>query len=140
MKESDALTITILDGGGVCLQNGDELKRLQAAGILRAKAPKKTTVHRARNNKESQAFILGQLKRKGVRDLNHYRQIVGNPRTDGLLHRFKQGAVLLMDRCPHPNQPEIAWYVVLDTAIGASVAFLSELERRRRIRIEERPE
>lgn len=134
MMNAETIEVTILDGGGVCFQNGDELKRLQEAGILRAKAPKTSTIRRAEGG-NANSYILERLKLKGVRDLEHYRKIVGNPRTNGLMHRFKSGMTLTMEKCPHPNEPEVFWYVILDTAIGGSVPFIEALQGRGRLQI-----
>lgn len=135
--EAETIQITILDGGGICLQNGDELKRLREVGVLRAKAPTKGKIQRVRKGTGNQEILEMWRKSKGIQNLEHYRRIVGNPRTDGPIHRFDQGMTLTMERCPHPNEPEVFWYVILDTAIGAAVPFIDLLLKRNRVRIEQ---
>lgn len=125
----EVLTLKILDGGGICFQNGDDLRRLREIGFLKPRKKDTAKVKRS-PSRATQEEMFRLFK---VRDVEHYRSLVGNPRSNGLLVRFKPGDVLKMERVEHPLLDGADWFVVLDTAIGGSRAFIEELTRRNRV-------
>ncbi len=131
--KAETIRVTILSKG-VAFVNGDGLKRLLEVGALRPKLAAKGKVA-SRRHSELQAYMLNRWP--GVRDLAHYRDLVGDPRSEGPMHSFQQGTVLTMERNADPRNSEIPFYVVLDTSIGGSAVFITKLAQARRVRVEE---
>lgn len=128
---AETIQITILSDG-VAFMNGDGIKRLMEVGAIGSKKSDTAKIGRAPRS-QSQAVLLGKLK--NVRTLERYRELVGDPRAEGLLHRFTHGEVVTLERNCDPRNPEIPVYCVLDTSIYASAAFITKLAQAKRIQV-----
>lgn len=131
MLNTETIVLTVLSPG-VHFQNGDEVRRLYDIGAIKQSFGRKARV----GSLPKRAIQEHVFKRLKIRDLAHYRELVGNPRSSGLTLEFKRGSVLTMQRASHPcRSDEFSWYVILDTAIGGSAAFIESLAKQGSLRI-----
>lgn len=129
MPTAEHITVQVSRRGGLALINLDATRRLRALGFKRN--TKTRGVRRSPHSRTQQEFLAGYPQ---IRDLDHYRQIVGDERSRGPLVTYEPGATLLMERTETQKSKRI-WYVVLDTAIGATPEFLDDLQSRRSIKV-----
>lgn len=127
---AEQITITVSGRNGLALINLDATNRLRELGYQRNKGKgARSSPHHLTQQEFLKSYTL-------IRDLDHYRQLVSDERSQGPLVQYRPGSTLLMQRTEAPKTRKV-WYLVLDTAIGATPRFLEELRSRRSIRIKQ---
>lgn len=125
---AERITVKVSGRNGLALLNLDAASRLRELGYRRNKG----------NGFRSSPHRMTQLEfLKGypqIRDLDHYRQLVSDERSKGPLVQYEPGSTLLMERTEALKSKKV-WYLVLDTAIGATPRFLEDLRSRRSVTI-----
>lgn len=127
---AERITVTVSARNGLALINLDATRRLGELGYRRIKGRGLVT---SPHDLTQQEFLNGY---PAIRDLDHYRQLVADDRSAGPLVQYPPRASLLMERAEMPKSKRV-WYVVLDTAIGATPKFLAELRVKRSITIKQ---
>lgn len=127
---AERITVTVSGRNGLALVNLDATRRLSELGYRR---------HKGKGARQSPHELTQQEFLKGyvlIRDLAHYRRLVSDDRSPGPLVQYRPGTTLLMERTETPKTRKV-WYLVLDTAIGATPRFLAELKSKRSITIKQ---
>lgn len=126
----DRIRVTSIKQGGLILANIDALMRLrelgysrESRGILFRPAPGRR-----------QLDFLAQF-RPPIRSVEQYRELVEDPRTNGPMHHYETGMMLLMEKAEDKGTGN-HYYMIIDTGIGAREVFLEELQRVKSVRIE----
>jgi hypothetical protein len=122
----ETVTLTVMHRGGLALPDLDAARRLVRLGYKPKEMGRKTTPH-----SETQRVYL---RNRGIRDIDHYRQIVGDPLSVGPIHQYVPGQSLLMQRTVRAKTG-VVYYFILDTAIGCREDFLEIMLKEKRITI-----
>jgi hypothetical protein len=130
---SEQIVVTVSGRNGVALINLDTTRRLRALGFRRNKG---AGLRSAPHSQTQAEYLKGY---PAIRDLAHLRHLIDDDRSEGCLITYKRGDSLLMERNDTAKSGKV-WYLVLDTAIGASPKFLSELKQRGAITITDAPD
>jgi len=127
----ETIQVTVLSHG-VAFVNTDAARRLREVGVIRKGTGKITNYPLSK----LQALYLKGFPQ--IRDLDHYRELVGDPRSPGLMFHFTHGQTVTMVRHER-GKKKVLWYAVLDTAIGCRADFLEEMQKLGRLRISSVP-
>lgn len=119
MAETQVFLCEVI-GRGMGLVNSDATRRLSALGFKRKGSGKIKQVGLSRMQAD---YLKGYPQ---IRDLDHYRELLGEPRSKGPIHIFTRGEKVLVERMEYPKSQK-EYYVVLDTAIRGDVSFIEAL-------------
>lgn len=125
---AERIRVKVSNRNGLALVNLDATRRLRELGYR----PRKGQGARTSPSHLTQQEALKAYPM--IRDVDHYRHLVSDERSNGPLVQYEPGSILLMEKTEAPKSGKV-WYLVLDTAIGASPKFLEELRSKRSISV-----
>jgi hypothetical protein len=123
----ETIQVTVLSNG-VAFVNTDAVRRLKEIGIVRKGTGLITNYPLS---KLQHNYLKGFPQ---IRDLDHYRELVSDPRSPGPMFHFTYGKSVVMEYVER-GRKKVPWYVILDTAIGCHAAFLEEMQKSGRLGI-----